>query len=79
MCLPLGYSSFSQYPALYLSVSRLADEDLGQTGLSDTAEMLDELVREGYLSPSDLDWSHSKYALHSRYGTYNSVVSKCLP
>ncbi|XP_034064419.1 ciliogenesis and planar polarity effector 1 isoform X2 [Gymnodraco acuticeps] len=46
--------------------SLLADEDLGQTGLSDTAEMLDELVREGYLSPSDLDWSHSKYALHSR-------------
>ncbi|CAJ1070587.1 ciliogenesis and planar polarity effector 1 isoform X1 [Xyrichtys novacula] len=37
--------------------SLFADEDLGQTGLSDTAEILDELVKEGYLSLTDLDWS----------------------
>ncbi|KAK5852080.1 hypothetical protein PBY51_023582 [Eleginops maclovinus] len=42
-----------------------ADEDLGRTGLSDTAEILDELVREGYLSPTDLDWSISQTAPHS--------------
>lgn len=36
---------------------RCADENLGQTGLSDTAEILDELVKEGYLSPTDLDFS----------------------
>lgn len=32
-------------------------EDLGQSGLSDTVEILDELVREGYLSLPDLDWT----------------------
>ncbi|XP_023135531.2 ciliogenesis and planar polarity effector 1 isoform X2 [Amphiprion ocellaris] len=39
-----------------------ADEDLGQTGLSDTAEILAELVKEGYLSPTDLDLSSSQTA-----------------
>ncbi|GAA6217096.1 uncharacterized protein C5orf42 homolog [Lates japonicus] len=42
------------------------DETLGQTGLSDTAEILDELVREGYLSPTDLDLSSSHIAHHNR-------------
>ncbi|XP_029300430.1 LOW QUALITY PROTEIN: ciliogenesis and planar polarity effector 1 [Cottoperca gobio] len=42
-----------------------ADENLGQTGLSDTAEILDELVREGYLSPTDLDLSNSQTAYFS--------------
>ncbi|XP_033503413.2 ciliogenesis and planar polarity effector 1 isoform X1 [Epinephelus lanceolatus] len=42
-----------------------ADENLCQTGLSDTAEILDELVREGYLSPTDLDLSNSQTAPHS--------------
>ncbi|XP_069569860.1 ciliogenesis and planar polarity effector 1 isoform X2 [Brachyistius frenatus] len=41
------------------------DENLGHTKLSDTAEMLDELVREGYLSPTDLDLSTSQTAHHS--------------
>ncbi|XP_032394686.1 ciliogenesis and planar polarity effector 1 isoform X3 [Etheostoma spectabile] len=39
-----------------------AEENLGQTGLSDTAEILDELVREGYLSQTDLDLSNSQTA-----------------
>ncbi|XP_059214508.1 ciliogenesis and planar polarity effector 1 [Centropristis striata] len=43
-----------------------ADENLGQTGLSDTAEILDELVREGYLSPTDLDLSNVQAAHSSR-------------
>lgn len=55
------------------SVSRWEDESLGQSGLSDTAEMLDELVREGYLSASDLDFSNLRATQHSRYGVrYNS-------
>lgn len=64
-------SSVLQYSALYLSVSRWTDENLGHTGLSDTAELLDELVREGYLSLTDLDLSNSQTAHRtSRYGTY---------
>ncbi|KAM7368998.1 hypothetical protein PAMP_013298 [Pampus punctatissimus] len=43
----------------------LADENLGQTGLSDTAEILDELVKEGYLSLTDLDLSTSQTAHNS--------------
>ncbi|XP_029372415.1 ciliogenesis and planar polarity effector 1 isoform X2 [Echeneis naucrates] len=42
------------------------DENLGQTELLDTAEILDELVREGYLSPTDLDLSTSHTAHDSR-------------
>ncbi|XP_030599039.1 ciliogenesis and planar polarity effector 1 isoform X3 [Archocentrus centrarchus] len=42
-----------------------ADENLGQTELSDTAEILDELIKEGYLSPTDLDFSTSQTARHS--------------
>ncbi|XP_047185530.1 ciliogenesis and planar polarity effector 1 isoform X1 [Scophthalmus maximus] len=41
------------------------DDNLGQTGLSDTAEILDELIKEGYLSPTDLDLSSSLTAHHS--------------
>ncbi|XP_062269256.1 ciliogenesis and planar polarity effector 1 [Platichthys flesus] len=41
------------------------DENLGQTGLSDTAELLEELVREGYLSRTELDSSTSQPAHHS--------------
>ncbi|XP_037609215.1 ciliogenesis and planar polarity effector 1 isoform X4 [Sebastes umbrosus] len=41
-----------------------ANENLGQTGLSDTAEILDELVREGYLSRTDLNLSRSQTAAH---------------
>ncbi|XP_041826553.1 ciliogenesis and planar polarity effector 1 isoform X3 [Melanotaenia boesemani] len=42
------------------------DEDLGQTGLSDTAEILDELIKEGYLSPTDWNWSASQTPHHTR-------------
>ncbi|CAB1447747.1 unnamed protein product [Pleuronectes platessa] len=41
------------------------DENLGQTGLSDTAELLEELVREGYISRTELDSSTSQPAHHS--------------
>ncbi|XP_072227956.1 ciliogenesis and planar polarity effector 1 [Leuresthes tenuis] len=41
------------------------DEDLGQTGLSDTIEILDELVKEGYLSPADWNLSASQTAHRS--------------
>ncbi|XP_056260195.1 ciliogenesis and planar polarity effector 1 isoform X1 [Seriola aureovittata] len=41
------------------------DENLGHTGLSDTAEILDELVKEGYLSPTDLNMSTSHAAHYS--------------
>ncbi|XP_056287984.1 ciliogenesis and planar polarity effector 1 isoform X2 [Pseudoliparis swirei] len=43
-----------------------ADENLGQTGLSDTAEILDELFREGYLSLTDLELSNPQTANRSR-------------
>lgn len=56
--------------ALPYMMGRWADENLGQTGLSDTAELLDELVKEGYLSPTDLDLSSSQTAHRSRYGNY---------
>ncbi|XP_061603123.1 LOW QUALITY PROTEIN: ciliogenesis and planar polarity effector 1 [Phyllopteryx taeniolatus] len=36
-----------------------ADESLDQTGLSDTAEILEGLVRDGYISQTDLDASLS--------------------
>lgn len=54
---------------LYLSICRWEEESLGHTGLSDTAELLDELVREGYLSPTDLDLNSSQTEQHSRYDT----------
>ncbi|TNM91966.1 hypothetical protein fugu_018978 [Takifugu bimaculatus] len=41
-------------------------ENLGQSGLSDTFEILDELVREGFLSPPDLDWTDSQTEQDSR-------------
>ncbi|XP_061589161.1 ciliogenesis and planar polarity effector 1 [Cololabis saira] len=41
------------------------DVNLGQTELSDTVEILDELVREGYLSPTDWDLSTSQTAHRS--------------
>ncbi|XP_047229174.1 ciliogenesis and planar polarity effector 1 isoform X4 [Girardinichthys multiradiatus] len=43
-----------------------ADRNLGQTELSDTVEILDELVKEGYLSPSDWDLDPSQTARQSR-------------
>ncbi|XP_053708695.1 ciliogenesis and planar polarity effector 1 isoform X1 [Synchiropus splendidus] len=45
-------------------LSNIADENLGQSGLSDTAEILEGLVKEGYLSLSDLDLSTSYTAMH---------------
>lgn len=51
-------------------MSRSADENLGQTELSDTAEILDELIREGYLSQTDLDLSTSQIPHRSRYSDY---------
>uniref|UniRef100_UPI003AAFEDE3 ciliogenesis and planar polarity effector 1 n=1 Tax=Centroberyx gerrardi TaxID=166262 RepID=UPI003AAFEDE3 len=39
-----------------------ADEILCQSGLSDVADILGELVREGALSPTDLDLSYSQAA-----------------
>lgn len=66
---------FKQFSAaLYLSITRWADENLGQTGLSDTAELLDELVKEGYISQSDLDWTNSQTVHHSRYSTYSNSL-----
>ncbi|KAI3362297.1 hypothetical protein L3Q82_012605 [Scortum barcoo] len=65
----LSFPSFFtlQHSALHLSICRSPEwENLGQTGLSDTAEILDELVREGYLSLTDLDLSSSQAAHHSR-------------
>uniref|UniRef100_A0AAV2J046 Uncharacterized protein n=1 Tax=Knipowitschia caucasica TaxID=637954 RepID=A0AAV2J046_KNICA len=35
----------------------LGDETLEEAGLCDTAEILEQLVREGFLSPSDLDFN----------------------
>lgn len=63
-----------------LPLSRWADKNLGETGLSDTAELLDELMREGYLSPTDLDMSTSQTAHHSRYSAYKteSYSKDCL-
>lgn len=55
-----------QYVPLFFNY-RWEDENLSQTGLSDTAEILDELVREGYLSPTDWSLSASQTAHHSRY------------
>lgn len=50
------------------SFSRWAEDN--QTGLSDTAELLDGLVKEGYISLTDLDLSSSPTPAHnSRYGT----------
>ncbi|KAM4532203.1 ciliogenesis and planar polarity effector 1 [Fundulus diaphanus] len=43
-----------------------ADTSLGQAELSDTMEILDELVKEGYLSPSDWDLDRSQTARQSR-------------
>ncbi|XP_068609265.1 ciliogenesis and planar polarity effector 1 [Brachionichthys hirsutus] len=44
----------------------LLDENLSQAGLSDTAELLEELVQEGYLSFADLDLSDSLTTQRSR-------------
>ncbi|XP_028274109.1 ciliogenesis and planar polarity effector 1 isoform X3 [Parambassis ranga] len=41
------------------------NENLGQSGLSDTVEILDELVKEGYLSSTELDFSTSHTAHQS--------------
>lgn len=57
---------FDKTPAVYLSISSWEDENPGQPELSDTAEMLDDLIREGYLSLTDLDLSNSHTANHSR-------------
>ncbi|XP_017163381.1 uncharacterized protein C5orf42 homolog isoform X3 [Poecilia reticulata] len=43
-----------------------ADGNLSQTGLSDTMEILDGLVKEGYLSPSDWDLERSQTSHKNR-------------
>ncbi|XP_023193921.1 protein JBTS17 isoform X1 [Xiphophorus maculatus] len=43
-----------------------ADGTLSQTGLSDTMEILDDLVKGGYLSPSDWDLDHSQTSHQNR-------------
>ncbi|CAN9504264.1 unnamed protein product [Ophioblennius macclurei] len=43
-----------------------ADEDLGQSELSETAVILDELVKEGYLSPTTLDLTSLRTPRHTR-------------
>ncbi|XP_035990365.1 LOW QUALITY PROTEIN: ciliogenesis and planar polarity effector 1 [Fundulus heteroclitus] len=43
-----------------------ADTSLGQAELFDTMEILDDLVKEGYLSPSDWDLDSSQTARQSR-------------
>ncbi|XP_034751796.1 ciliogenesis and planar polarity effector 1 isoform X2 [Etheostoma cragini] len=57
-----------------------AEENLGQTGLSDTAEILDELVREGYLSQTDLDLSNSQTAHLTRQEEqhFSGMSQKCV-
>ncbi|KAK2819157.1 hypothetical protein Q5P01_024718 [Channa striata] len=50
-----------------------ADENLHQTGLSDTAEILDELFKEGYLSSADLDLSTSQTTHHGRLDQQQST------
>lgn len=70
--LTLGYINLHRVLSS-CSIPRWEDESLGQSGLSDTTEMLDELVREGYLSASDLDFTDLRATQHSRYGVhYNS-------
>lgn len=60
-------SSFNNAVFSSFSVSRWEDESLAQSGLHDTAEILDELVREGYLSSADLDFTSSlRTAQHNR-------------
>lgn len=49
-----------------LFISRMEEsENLGQSGLSDTIEILDELVREGYLPQTDMDWTNLQTEHHS--------------
>ncbi|XP_013859180.1 uncharacterized protein C5orf42 isoform X2 [Austrofundulus limnaeus] len=48
------------------------DKNLSQTELSDTADILDELVREGYLSSTDWSLSASQTAHHSRQSRWTS-------
>ncbi|XP_019938136.2 ciliogenesis and planar polarity effector 1 [Paralichthys olivaceus] len=57
------------------------DENLGQTGLSDTVEILEELVKEGYLSLTDLDLSTSQTQHQSRLEQqqYSWVSSRSVP
>ncbi|PWA26913.1 hypothetical protein CCH79_00000898 [Gambusia affinis] len=43
-----------------------ADGTLSQNGLSDTMEILDDLVKEGYLSPSDWDLDRSQTSHQNR-------------
>lgn len=45
-------------------------ENLGQSGLSDTIEILDELVRDGYLSLTDMDWTNSRTEHDSRWAPF---------
>lgn len=56
------------------SFFRWEDETLGQTELLDTAEILDELVKEGYLSLTDMDLSTSHTAHSNRYGAYENLL-----
>ncbi|TNN81256.1 putative protein C5orf42 [Liparis tanakae] len=62
---PLQEGHFSRLRHLEYLLCSWADENLGQTGLSDTAEILDELFREGYLSLTDLELSNPQTANRS--------------
>ncbi|XP_072309627.1 ciliogenesis and planar polarity effector 1 [Eucyclogobius newberryi] len=44
----------------------VADETLEETGLSDTAEILDQLVSDGFLPLNDFDWENSSTRHKSR-------------
>lgn len=61
---------YNTLPSPVLTICRWEDENIGQSWLSDTAEILDELIKEGYLSPPDQDFAPSQTAHQSRYGTY---------
>ncbi|KAL2087747.1 hypothetical protein ACEWY4_016575 [Coilia grayii] len=50
------------------SGSRLAEDTLGLSGLSDVADILGDLVRDGGLSPSALGLSHTQAARLNRLG-----------
>lgn len=50
-----------------------ADADPSQSELLDTVELLDELLKEGYLSPTDLDYFKSLTPQHNGYRN-NSIA-----
>ncbi|XP_044029035.1 ciliogenesis and planar polarity effector 1 isoform X2 [Siniperca chuatsi] len=61
--------SYLHTPPKMTEAFEISPEWADETGLSDTAEILDELAKEGYLSLTDLDLSNSQTAHHSSNAT----------